>query len=93
MSDAPRDLRNDLRARLDIVIQAFAEAVSKYAKKKEELEREYTATVAELEAERIVLEQLLAIEEKRWGGLQANTAAGKTARLIALEALDKAFAA
>jgi hypothetical protein len=93
MSDAPRDLRSDLRVRLDIVVNRFAEAVSQYTRKKEELEREYTTTLAELEAERIVLEQLLAIEEKRCGGLSANANPSKTAKLIAREALDKVFAA
>lgn len=79
--------------RLDIVVNRFAEAVSQYTKKKEEIERNYTTTLAELEAERIALEQLLAIEEKRCGGLSANANAGKTAKLVALEALDKVFAA
>jgi len=93
MSDAPRDLRCDLRVRLDIVVNRFAEAVSQYTKKKEELEKDYTTTLAELEAERMATEQLLAIEEKRCGASQANTIPGKTAKLIALEALDKVFAA
>ena len=66
---------------------------SQYTKKKEELEKDYTTTLAELEAERMAIEQLLAIEEKRCGASQANTTPGKTAKLIALEALDKVFAA
>ena len=93
MSDAPRDLRCDLRVRLDIVVNRFAETVSQYTKKKEETEREYATTLAELEAERMAIEQLLTIEEKRCGASQANTTPGKTAKLIALEALDKVFAA
>jgi hypothetical protein len=93
MSDARRDLRNYLRARLAIVVNRFAEAVSQYTKKREELETEYTATLAGLGAERIALEQLLAIEEKRCGGLSANTNPSRTAKLVALEALDKVFAA
>jgi hypothetical protein len=93
MSDALRDLRSELRARLDIVVESFAEAVSRHAKKKEDIETEYTTTVAELERERTALEQLLTIEEKRYGGQQVKTDDGKTAKLIAPEALDKGFAA
>jgi len=88
MSDAPRDLRSDLRARLDIVVESFTEAVSQYAKKKEEIEREYAATVAELERERTALEQLLAIDEKRYGGSEVKTDR-ITAKLVALEALHR----
>jgi hypothetical protein len=93
MNDAPRDLRSDLRVRLDVVVKRFAEVVSEYTKKKEELEKDYTTTVSELQAERVALEQLLSIEEKRCGDAQADSAPGKVAKLIALEALDKAFAA
>ena len=88
MSDAPRDLRSDLRARLDIVVESFAEAVSQYAKKKEEIEREYATTVAELERERTALEQLLAIDEKRYGGSEVKTDR-ITAKLVALEAFHR----
>jgi hypothetical protein len=35
----------------------------------------------------------LTIEERRCGASQANTTPGKTAKLVALEALDKVFAA
>jgi len=42
---------------------------------------------------KITCEQLLTIEEKRYGGQQVKTDDGKTAKLIAPEALDKGFAA
>jgi len=88
MSDALRDLRSELRARLDIVVESFAEAVSRHAKKKEDIETEYTTTVAELERERTALEQLLAIDEKRYGGSEVKTDR-ITAKLVALEALHR----
>lgn len=92
MSDALRDLRSELGLRLDIVAKSFAEAASRYATKKEEIEREYTSTVADLERERTALQQLLAIEESRHGGPEAKSER-RIAKLTALEALDKVFAA
>ena len=44
------------------------------------------------ERERTALEQLLVIDEKRYGGSEVKTDR-ITAKLVALEALDKAFAA
>ena len=89
MSDPLRDLRSELRARSEAVANSFAEAVSQYAKKKEEVEREYATAMAELERERTALEQLLVIEDKRYDVLGVKPDQQKTAKLMPLRRSTK----
>lgn len=89
MSDPLRDLRSELRWRLAAVANSFAEAVSQYAKKKEEVEREYAMAMAELERERTALEQLLVIEDKRYDVLGVKPDQQKTAKLMPLRRSTK----
>ncbi len=93
MSEFTQDLRTELRKRLQMIVSSYAKAMSQYNEKREDLERDYRASVAELERERTALEELLAIEEKRCSGLELNPDKGKTARLLALDELQKTVAA
>jgi hypothetical protein len=74
---------------LAAVANSFAEAVSQYAKKKEEVEREYATAMAELERERTALEQLLVIEDKRYDVLGVKPDQQKTAKLMPLRRSTK----
>jgi hypothetical protein len=56
------------------------------------LKAKIKALQAERERERTALEQLLVVDEKHYGGSEVKTDR-ITAKLVALEALDKAFAA